>query len=202
MDIVYPRSKSRGPWLMSDRVPSCRRARRWERFSGRTERRGSSQPAQQGDQDRTLVSVQRRERFIGDAHSDRRGSIVEVRACGRQRHDDAATIVRIWPDGGELARGQAIDDSLDRRGVHRRQATKTILRTIADFPQFRERGPLGRREVLDHPGGENRSVTLLRLTQRKTPLFIEDVGLLPIAAALKGGALHLCTRYHSHEGLA
>jgi hypothetical protein len=31
---------------------------------------------------------------------------------------------------------------------------------------------------------------LLRLTQRKADLFVEDVGLLPIVAALNGDAPH------------
>src|SRR3984957_5290845 len=77
-----------------------------------------------------------------------------------------------------------------------------ILRAIAEFPQFGERGPLCRREVLDHLGGENRGVTVLRLPQRKADLFVEDVGLLLIAAALNGGAPHLLTGYHSHRGVA
>ena len=161
-----------------------------------------SQPPQQSDERRAFVFAQRLERFFRDQRSDRRGAIVEIRARRRQRDEDTATVARIWTDRGEAARCQAIDDSLDRRGVHRGQAAEMILRTIAKFPQFGERGPLGRREVLDHLSGENRGVTLLRLTQRKADLFVEDVGLLPIVAALNGGAPHSVTGYHSHGGVA
>jgi hypothetical protein len=49
-----------------------------------------------------------------------------------------------------------------------------ILRARAEFPQFGERRPLGRREVLDHFSNENRRVTLLRLTQHEADLMVED----------------------------
>src|SRR5271155_2010944 len=77
-----------------------------------------------------------------------------------------------------------------------------ILRARAAFPQLGERRPLGRREALDHLGGENRRVTLLRLTQDEADLIVEDVGLRPVAVAFDGGAFHWATGYHRHGGAA
>ena len=45
-------------------------------------------------------------------------------------------------------------------------------------------------------------MTLLGLTQDEADLVVEDVGLLPIASAFDGGALHWVTGYHSHGGAA
>ena len=49
-----------------------------------------------------------------------------------------------------------------------------ILRASAAFAQLGERRPLGRREALDHLGGEDRRVTLLRLTQDEPDLVVQN----------------------------
>jgi hypothetical protein len=71
---------------------------------------------------------------------------------------------------------RALDDALDRRGVHRRQAAEQVLRDLAALADLRQRRELRGREVeFADLLLEMRDMALVRAAQQMADLGFEDV---------------------------
>src|SRR5947207_6286237 len=104
----------------------------------------SGETTQQREETLALGGVERRQRRFADPDAARYHGDDQRLAGGGKAQRRAAPVLGIARALDQLPLLEPLDDTLDRRRIHRREAAKPVLRYLAEIVQLDEGGVLRR----------------------------------------------------------